>query len=88
MAASSWWEFGEWAGSVGDNPFHELQCAFCPHLGGWIVVAEHASKDPRRDKVLHFDTAKCTNCGNYVLVFLTNPRMGAHEPIYAARQVP
>lgn len=83
---NTWWEFGDWSASYGDDPYGRLRCGFCPSVGRWTVVTKVQNSDPRSGKTLHFDTAKCANCGNHVLVFWTKPVMD--NGLHAARQVP
>lgn len=94
MAIDSWWQFGEGSGHWGSElALYEIECAFCEEKGNWELEHHAAKTKPGARKVLNFDTYKCGNCANYILVFWSasehfsggyNPAQGLH----AYRTVP
>lgn len=94
MAIDSWWQFGESVGHWGNGlALFDIECAFCEEKGNW-ELEHHAEKTKSNShKVLNFDTYKCGNCANYIMVFWSgsehyassyNPAQGLH----AYRTVP
>jgi HEPN domain-containing protein len=94
MAIDSWWQFGEGSGHWGsDLALFDIECAFCEEKGNWELEHHAAKTKPNSRKVLNFDTYKCGNCANYIMVFWSadehhaggyNPAQGLH----AYRTVP
>jgi Domain of unknown function (DUF4145) len=66
----SWWDFGEHTGYSGDDlALHQITCAFCNAEGNFERVHHQEKKHPTSRKILNFDTFKCGNCGNFIMVF-------------------
>jgi len=66
----SWWNLGEWSGSMGsDLALYEITCPFCNERGNFSKEFGAEKKKPNGRKVLHFDTYKCGSCSSYVQVF-------------------
>lgn len=84
----SWWEFGEWSGTDGKDPYYHLECAFCGQRGKFSVEAHHAKTEPNGRKVLNYDVANCTNCGNLTAVFWTVSKLAGVQPLHSAYQLP
>lgn len=73
MAISSWWQFGEGMGKMGqDLALYQIKCALCKETGNWELEHHAEKKKPNGRKVLNFDTYKCGSCAGYILVFWTN----------------
>src|SRR5207253_668028 len=87
MSITTWWDFGSSSSHAkrGRDPWGEVQCAFCPQRGTWTVVATHQRKQPSGKFILHFDTAQCGNCGNFILAFWSSV---PGSDWYAVRTVP
>lgn len=66
-----WWDLGEWSGYPGSElATHIIPCAFCGATGNFATIQHLERKKPgNEDKILHYDTLKCGNCGNYMFVF-------------------
>jgi hypothetical protein len=65
----SWWDFGEDSGYDGaELALHRINCAFCDAKGNFEPVHHEAKKNPASEKTLNFDTLKCGNCGNFLMV--------------------
>jgi hypothetical protein len=81
----SWWELGEHSGHRGGElEVYRLRCAFCRVKGNFAVAhRETKTHADDRDKVLHFDTLRCGNCANYLMVFWS-----AGTGLYDYRTVP
>jgi hypothetical protein len=66
---SSWWEFGEHSGIDGKGlALYRIKCAFC-NEGGNFSTIHHEQRAHAEKKVLNYDTLKCGNCGNLMMVF-------------------
>lgn len=73
----SWWELGEWAGQRGkDLAIYQIECPFCSEKGNFGTEHHAEKKKPNSNKKLNFDTLKCGNCSNYVLVFWSASQYG------------
>lgn len=67
---SSWWELGEYSGYHGDElALYRITCAFCLQSGHFETAHHIEKKHPDGNKKLNYDTLRCTNCGNYTMVF-------------------
>ena len=94
MALENWWQFGEGSGQWGsDLALYDIKCAFCEQKDNW-ALEHHAEKTkPNSRKVLNFDTYKCGNCANYIMVFWSadEHHAGSYNPtqgLHAYRTVP
>lgn len=66
---SSWWDFGEHVGFSGNElALYKIACAFCNEKGNFST-SHHEERKNTNGKVLNYDTLKCGNCGNLMLVF-------------------
>jgi hypothetical protein len=66
----NWWEFGEHSGFDGtDLGLFRITCAFCGARGNFALVQHEQKKHPSRQKVLNYDTMRCGNCANCIMVF-------------------
>jgi len=66
----SWWQLGEWSGSMGrDLAVNQITCPFCLEEGNFSTEFHAAKKQPNGRKVLNFDTLKCGNCSAFMQVF-------------------
>jgi hypothetical protein len=85
VLVDSWWELGEHSGFHGaDLATYRLTCAFCRVKGNFSLAhRETKSHASHRNKVLYFDTLRCGNCANYLMVFWS----GGHD-IHDYRVVP
>lgn len=67
---SSWWQFGEGSGQFGtDLALYQIKCAFCNEAGNFELTHRETKQKPNSRKVLNFDTYKCGNCANFVMIF-------------------
>lgn len=73
---SSWWDLGENVGYRGSElALYQIKCAFCLQDGHFETVHHVEKQRPdRRDKKLNYDTLRCTNCGNFMMVFWAGSR--------------
>jgi len=83
---SSWWSLGEHSGQFGSSlATHQIECVFCGESGNYALAFRADKKKPNGNKVLHFDTLKCGNCGGYVQVMWSasehGPQQGLHDYI-------
>ncbi len=67
----TWWELGDHSGYSGSElDVFRLTCAFCRAKGNFSLAhretKQHADD---KNKVLLFDTLKCGNCANFLMVF-------------------
>jgi Domain of unknown function (DUF4145) len=67
----TWWELGDHSGYTGTElDIGRLRCAFCRAKGNFKQVhreiKDHSDDDSKR---LYFDTLKCGNCANFLMVF-------------------
>jgi hypothetical protein len=86
---TSWWEFGEWTGYEG-NDLHLFQvvCAFCNEKGNFERVHREQKKHPATRKILNFDTFKCGNCGNFIMIFWSASTSGGSRGVHDFKTVP
>lgn len=81
--SSSWWDFAEWSGQLGDKlALYQITCPFCFESGNFELAHHLERKKPSGDKVLNYDIYKCGACGNYTMVFWTassGPGRGMHD---------
>lgn len=85
----SWWEFGEHSGYSGTRlGIRQIACAFCSERGNFETAHSIEKRNPASGKVLNFDTLKCTNCGNFTMVFWSAARMGGGSGIHDYIQIP
>lgn len=86
----SWWDLGEWSGQGGEElAIYQIECAFCGQRGNFSVE-HHAEKNKANSKKkLNFDTLKCGNCSNYLLVFWSASEYGiGRESLHAYYEIP
>lgn len=70
-----WWDLGDWVGYSG-NILSHVTCAFC-NTEGHLVVDLHAEKKhAQRQKILNYDTCRCSNCGNLTMVLWAESNSG------------
>ena len=66
----SWWDLGEHSGyRGGELELYRLECAFCRVQGNFSLAHREVKKHASNKKNLNFDTLKCGNCANFLLVF-------------------
>lgn len=65
----SWWDLGELSGVPGDVlDVRSIVCPFCEERGDFSLE-HHAEKQKAQSiKTLNFNTFKCGNCTNYIMV--------------------
>jgi hypothetical protein len=72
-----WWEFGEHSGYEGkDLRLFRVACAFCNTKGNFERVHREQKKHATTRKILNFDTFKCGNCGNLIMIFWSASEFG------------
>nr|WP_273545369.1 DUF4145 domain-containing protein [Sinorhizobium medicae] len=67
----SWWNTGEGSGSQtynGKPRIDLVTCGFCGEAGKF-EFAQKLEKKNSTGKILHYDTLKCEQCGNYTFAF-------------------
>jgi hypothetical protein len=75
---SSWWELGEDSGYQGDElALFRITCAFCLESGHFETAHHVEKKHPDGSKTLNYDTLRCTNCGNFTMVFWSGSGSGS-----------
>jgi len=80
---TSWWEFGEWTGHEGnDLRLFRVACAFCNAKGNFERVHHEEKKHHSTRKILNFDTFKCGNCGNFIMIFWSAAEFGGSHGIH------
>jgi hypothetical protein len=85
----SWWDFGEDAGYDGaELALYRIECAFCGAKGNFQCTHREAKKNPASDKTLNFDTFKCGNCGNFIMVFWSAAERVLSRPMHYFTTVP
>jgi Domain of unknown function (DUF4145) len=80
----SWWDFGEKSGFDGKElALYRIDCPFCSEKGNFSTIHHEERKHPSTQKVLNYDTMRCGNCGNLMMVFwsaaATSYRRGMHN---------
>jgi hypothetical protein len=86
---TSWWEFGEWTGYQGnDLRLFRVVCAFCNEQGNFERVHHEQKKHPASRKILNFDTFKCGNCGNFLMIFWSATAFGGSTGMHDFMTVP
>ena len=86
---TSWWEFGEHIGYEGnDLDLLRVVCAFCNAKGNFERVHREQKKHPTSRKILNFDTCKCANCGNFIMIFWSAAKFGGSHGIHDFRTLP
>jgi hypothetical protein len=83
----SWWDLGEWTGHDGEElATYGILCAFCGEKGNFEIVQRLERGRGGPPKVLHYDTLKCGNCGNYMFAFWSAASSGGmHDYIVLPR---
>jgi len=67
---NTWWDLGEHSGYSGvELATYRIDCPFCDDRGHFETVASHKKVRPSDKKTLNYDTLKCTNCSNLIMVF-------------------
>ena len=85
----SWWDFGETVGYDGaELALHRIECAFCGAKGNFERVHHEAKKNPASAKTLNFDTFKCGNCGNFIMIFWSASEFGFSQPMHNFSTLP
>jgi len=85
----NWWDLAEHSGFSGSDPLSRITCAFCKEDGNFAVIHHEERKQPsNQNKVLHYDTIKCGNCGNLMMVFWTRSSMSIGHGLLDFRTVP
>ena len=85
----SWWEFGEHSGYDGaELALHRIKCAFCGVEGNFECVHHEPKKNPATSKILNFDTFKCGNCGNFIMIFWSASGFGFSQQMHDFRTLP
>jgi hypothetical protein len=86
---TSWWEFGEHSGYEGNAlALFRVVCAFCNAKGNFERVHHAQKKHPATEKILNFDTFKCGNCGNFIMIFWSAAEFGGSHGIHNFNTVP
>jgi hypothetical protein len=68
----SWWDFAEFSGYPGnDLDVHRIACPFCDEKGNFSTIHHEKRSHSGTGKVLNYDTVKCGNCANLMMVFWT-----------------
>lgn len=79
----SWWDLGEGIGydTAADGlAVYMIECPFCEEVGQFEAEHHAEKKKPNDEKVLNFDTLKCTNCSGYVMVLWSaSSSFGSHR---------
>lgn len=84
-----WWEFGEHTGHEGnDLRLFRVACAFCHVEGNFERVHHEEKKHPSARKILNFDTFKCGNCGNFIMIFWSASAFGGLHGMHDFLTVP
>jgi hypothetical protein len=84
-----WWEFGEHTGYDGnDLGLSRIACAFCNAKGNFKRVHHEEKKHHSARKILNFDTFKCGNCGNFIMIFWSASEFGGSHGIHDFGTVP
>jgi hypothetical protein len=85
-----WWEFGEHTGYEGNElSLFRVACAFCNTKGNFERVHREQKKHATSRKILNFDTYKCSNCGNFIMIFWSGSEFASpHTGIHDFRTVP
>src|SRR6266540_3389613 len=60
--------------------FTELSARFATRRGNFELVHHESKKNPASEKILNFDTLKCGNCGNFIMVFWPVLDAGSAKP--------
>jgi hypothetical protein len=85
----SWWDFGENTGYDGPElALYRIKCAFCGVKGNFGGVHHEERKNPDSEKTLNFDTFKCHNCGNFIMVFWSASGYPRSRPMHNFATVP
>jgi hypothetical protein len=86
---STWWDLGEHAGYDGAKlALHRVTCAFCNADGNFETIHHEAKTHHETKKLLNYDTLKCGNCGNLMMVLWSAARYGGSRGIHDFKCVP
>jgi Domain of unknown function (DUF4145) len=86
---TNWWEFGEHSGYEGnDLRLFRVACAFCNTKGNFERVHREQKKHGASRKILNFDTFKCGNCGNFIMIFWSASEFGSSHGMHDFYTVP
>jgi uncharacterized protein DUF4145 len=86
---TSWWEFGEHTGYNGsDLSLFRVACAFCNTKGNFENAHREQKKHATTRKILNFDTLKCGNCGNFIMIFWSASEFGGSRGMHNFITVP
>lgn len=67
---ASWWNLGEHSGYPGSElALWQIVCPFCDETGNFALVHHAKKRQPNREKYLNYDTYRCGNCANLIMVF-------------------
>jgi hypothetical protein len=84
-----WWDFGEHTGYDGNElALHRVTCAFCNAEGNFERVNHTVKKHSSINKILNFDTFKCGNCANFIMVFWSSSEHGGFHGMHDFRTLP
>jgi Domain of unknown function (DUF4145) len=85
----SWWDFGDHVGYPGGElALLRIECAFCGATGNFERVHHEAKKNPASAKTLNFDTFKCGNCANFIMVFWSASQYGHRDRMHNFATLP
>jgi Domain of unknown function (DUF4145) len=77
----NWWNLAESTGYRGNQlTLHRITCAFCGESGNFENAYHIEKKGGSKNKILNYEILKCTNCGNYTMVFWSASKLsGFHD---------
>jgi hypothetical protein len=85
----SWWDFAEHSGFPGNTlALHRITCAFCDQAGNFATIHHEERKHAETKKALNYDTLKCGNCGNLIMVFWSASVMSFGHGMHNFHSVP
>src|ERR1700730_5340930 len=85
----TWWEFGEHSGFAGgDLDVSRITCAFCNQDGNFERAHHLEKQNKGSGKQLNFDTLRCGNCGNFIMVFWSAAQYGGPGGIHDFKTLP
>ena len=65
--------------------FRDISCPFCYNKGNFSRVHHEEKTKQNSQKTLNFDTYKCENCANFVLIFWAKAEFDA---IHSFKMIP
>jgi len=73
----SWWDLGEWSGVPNDVlDIQNIVCPFCEERGDFSIEHHAEKQKAQSTKILNFDTFKCGNCTNYIMIMWSSSTFG------------